>query len=76
VLIDIRAFEVALDPTPTAHVGFAVKLVGTDGKIFAAWTFEASSPAASAGAADAFAALDQAFCKAAYDFGVWMGAAI
>jgi phospholipid/cholesterol/gamma-HCH transport system substrate-binding protein len=72
VTLDIRAFEMNLQPTPSAHVNFVAKLLGADGKIIAAQSFEASSPASSAGAADAFAALNQAFGKAAYDFGVWM----
>jgi phospholipid/cholesterol/gamma-HCH transport system substrate-binding protein len=71
-LIDIRAFEIALDPGPSAHVAFAVKLLSGDGKIIGAETFEASSPAASPAAADAFAALNEAFSKAARDFGLWM----
>ena len=74
--LDIRAFEIALDPTPTAHIDFMAKLVGADGKVVNAQNFEAWSPAASANAADAFVALNQAFGKAAYDFGVWMQAAI
>jgi phospholipid/cholesterol/gamma-HCH transport system substrate-binding protein len=74
VTLDIRAFEVALDPTPAAHVDFMAKLVGADGRIINAQNFEAWSPAASTNAADAFVALNQAFSKAAYDFGVWMQA--
>jgi phospholipid/cholesterol/gamma-HCH transport system substrate-binding protein len=72
VTLDIRAFEVALDPTPSAHVEFMAKLIGADGKVVGARNFEAWSPAASANATDAFGALNQAFGKAAYDFGVWM----
>jgi phospholipid/cholesterol/gamma-HCH transport system substrate-binding protein len=72
VTLDIRAFEVSLAPTPSAHVDFMAKLVSADGKIIGAQNFEAWSPAASAAASDAFVALNHAFGKAAYDFGVWM----
>ncbi|HLH50843.1 MAG TPA: ABC-type transport auxiliary lipoprotein family protein [Roseiarcus sp.] len=76
VALEIRGFEVTLDPTPVARVDLAVKLIGAGGKIIGARNFEASSPAASVDANDAFAALNQAFGKAAYDFGTWMETAI
>jgi phospholipid/cholesterol/gamma-HCH transport system substrate-binding protein len=76
LLVDIRRFEVTLDPAPSAHVKVAAKLVGTDGKIIGAQDFEASGPAAGSSAAEAFAALNQAFGKAAYELGVWMERAV
>jgi phospholipid/cholesterol/gamma-HCH transport system substrate-binding protein len=74
VTLDIRDFEVTLGASPAAHVDFMAKLVGPDGKIVGAHNFEAWSPATNAEAADAFHALDKAFGKAAYEFGVWMQA--
>jgi phospholipid/cholesterol/gamma-HCH transport system substrate-binding protein len=76
LLLDIRSFEVALDPAPVAHVDLAVKLLGADGKIVARQDFQASSPATGADARAVFTALNQAFGKAASDFAVWMRATI
>ncbi len=74
--VDIRNFEVALDPTRSAHVKIAAKLLGLDGKIIGAKDFEATSPAANADADGVFAALNEAFGKAAHELGLWMEATI
>jgi ABC-type uncharacterized transport system auxiliary subunit len=76
LLVDIRGFEVALDPTPSAHVKVAVKLLGADGKIIGAREFEATGPAANADADGVFAALNEAFGKVARELGLWMEATI
>jgi phospholipid/cholesterol/gamma-HCH transport system substrate-binding protein len=76
LLIDIRGFEVTLDPQPSAHVKVAAKLLGADGKIIGGRAFEGSSPAEGKDPAAAFAALDMAFGKVAYDLGVWVGTAV
>ena len=76
LLVDIRGFEVALDPTPSAHVKVAAKLVGADGKIIGAKEFEATGPAANADADGVFAALNEAFGKVAHELGLWMEASI
>jgi ABC-type uncharacterized transport system auxiliary subunit len=75
-MVDIRSFEVALDPTRSAHVKIAAKLVGADGKIIGAREFEATSPAANADAAGVFGALNDAFGKVAHELGLWMEATI
>ena len=76
LLIDIRSFEVALDPQPSAHVKIAAKLLGADGKIIGGKDFEFSTPAEGSDPAGVFAALNAAFGKVAYDLGVWMGTAV
>jgi phospholipid/cholesterol/gamma-HCH transport system substrate-binding protein len=76
LMVDIRSFEVALDPTRSAHVKIAAKLVGADGKIIGAREFEATSPAANADAAGVFGALNDAFGKVAHELGLWMEATI
>ncbi len=70
--VDIRNFEVALDPTPLAHVKFAARLLGADGKIIGDREFEATSPAVNADADGVFASLNEAFGKAAHELGLWM----
>ena len=51
LFVDIRHFEIAVDPVPSAHVELAAKLVDADGKIIGAKDFDASGPAAGASAA-------------------------
>ena len=70
--VDIRNFEVALDPTALAHVKIADRLLGADGKIIGDREFEATSPAVNADADGVFAALNEAFGKAAHELGLWM----
>ncbi|MBV8443005.1 MAG: membrane integrity-associated transporter subunit PqiC [Hyphomicrobiales bacterium] len=76
LLIDIRSFEVTLDPRPSAHVNVAAKLLGADGKIMGGKDFDGSTPAEGADPAAVFAALDEAFGKVAYDLGVWIGTTV
>jgi phospholipid/cholesterol/gamma-HCH transport system substrate-binding protein len=79
LLIDIRNFQISptmLDTagadsaTPTAHVAFAAKIIGENGKIIGSRTFDAMVPAKT-NAAGAAAALNQAFGKAAADLVLW-----
>jgi phospholipid/cholesterol/gamma-HCH transport system substrate-binding protein len=72
VLLDIQSFELRFSPDVSAHVEISVKLLGADGKIRGARTFQASASAAGADAPAAFAALNQAFGKVAYDLVVWV----
>jgi phospholipid/cholesterol/gamma-HCH transport system substrate-binding protein len=72
VLLDIRSFEVLLDPSPTARVDLSVKLLGADGKILGAKDFQAIRAAAGADAPAVFAALNEAFGKVAYDLALWI----
>ena len=71
-MVDIRNFEVALDPTPSAHVKIAARLLGGDGKVIGDREFEATSRAANPDADGVFAALNEAFGKAAHELGLWM----
>lgn len=71
LILDIRAFEVSLDPQPEAKVQLNAKLE-KGGKIVATQDFAGSAPAKSAEAPDAAAALNAAFAKAATDLAGWM----
>jgi phospholipid/cholesterol/gamma-HCH transport system substrate-binding protein len=75
LLIDVRAFQVSTSPTdaakPVAHVGFAAKILGNNGRIIGSRTFNAEVAATDIGAPGAAAALDAAFGKAAVDLVVW-----
>jgi phospholipid/cholesterol/gamma-HCH transport system substrate-binding protein len=71
LVLDIRAFEVALEPSVEAKVQLNAKLE-KGGKIVATRDFSGSAPAQSAEAADAAAALNAAFAKAAADLAAWM----
>ena len=85
LLIDIRNFQIsptmpdaagANSATPAAHVAFAAKILGENGKIIASRTFDAMVPARETNAAGAVAALDKAFGKAATDLVLWTGSVI
>jgi phospholipid/cholesterol/gamma-HCH transport system substrate-binding protein len=85
LLIDIRNFQVspamagaagADAAAPAAHVEFAAKILGENGKIIGSRTFDAIVPTRETDAASAVAALDQAFGKAAADLVLWTGGVI
>jgi ABC-type uncharacterized transport system auxiliary subunit len=67
----IRSFQVSLAPQPTAMVEFAARILGAKGKVLDARIFKASAPAKDTTAAEAVAALDEAFSKAASELVVW-----
>ena len=77
--IDVRSFQVSngLDVTeqaavrPMAHVAFAAKILGDNGRIVGSRTFDAVAPAPDLDAAAAAAAIDKAFVKAVTDLVVW-----
>lgn len=71
LILDIRAFEISLDPEIVAKVQLNAKLE-KGGKIVATQDFAASAPAKSAEAPDAASALNAAFAKAAADLAGWM----
>jgi phospholipid/cholesterol/gamma-HCH transport system substrate-binding protein len=73
LLIDIRRFELQLDPNPVAHVELSAKIVGDGGRIAGARIFDATVPARSEEAAAAAAALDQAFGTIVTDLVAWTG---
>ena len=74
--LTIRGFHVALEPSPHAVVDLTARLVSDKGDIASARIFTASAPAKSADAADAVAALNQAFLQVAGEIVVWATAAI
>ena len=76
LLIDIRSFQFATTPAPTAEVEFSAKILGDNGKIIDARIFHASVPATAADAPAAAAALDEAFGKTAIELVVWASALI
>jgi phospholipid/cholesterol/gamma-HCH transport system substrate-binding protein len=81
LLIDVRNFEIALakegaNSTTVAHVGFAAKILGENGKIIASRTFDAVAPVRNAGTGGDVAALNEAFRAAATDLVVWTHGAV
>ncbi len=72
LVLDVRTFSLASEKTPpTAELSFEAKILGPEGKIVAAKTFETSAPAESAEPAQAVAALNEAFGKAAEELVPW-----
>ncbi len=69
--LGIRNFEISPGPTPTAVVEFSARLLDDKGKVLGARIFNDSSQAKSTQAADAVAALNAAFAKAAHELVVW-----
>jgi phospholipid/cholesterol/gamma-HCH transport system substrate-binding protein len=77
LLIDLRAFDIALAPAPHAEFDFVAKILSKDGKIVGARLIHADaaivpeSGTGNIGAAAAAAALNTAFGKAAKDLVAW-----
>ncbi len=69
--LGIRNFQITLEPKPTAVVEFSARLMDDKGSVTGARIFDVSMPAKSAQAADAVAALNMAFTKAANELVVW-----
>jgi phospholipid/cholesterol/gamma-HCH transport system substrate-binding protein len=69
--LGIRNFQILPEPTPTAVVEFSVRLLDDKGGVVGARIFSMSDPAKSVQAADAVAALNEAFAKAAHELVVW-----
>lgn len=75
--LDLRKFEIATAPTPTATAEFSAKLLDSDGKVIAAKIFSADVPvSATDDATVAAKGLDAAFGKATTDLVVWALAAM
>jgi phospholipid/cholesterol/gamma-HCH transport system substrate-binding protein len=82
--IDVRSFQVSnvLDladrpaPGSMAHVAFAAKILGDNGRIIGSRTFDALVPAPDLDAAGAAAAIDKAFANAVTDLVVWTASII
>jgi phospholipid/cholesterol/gamma-HCH transport system substrate-binding protein len=77
--VDVRSFQVSDGPAsserpatgPVAHVAFAAKILGDNGRIIGSRTFDAIAPAPDLDAAAATTAIDKAFVKAVTDLVVW-----
>jgi ABC-type uncharacterized transport system auxiliary subunit len=77
--IDVRSFKVSSGPDlaeqpatgPMAHVAFAAKVLGDNGRIIGSRAFDAVAPAPDLDAAAAAVAIDKAFAKAVTDLVVW-----
>lgn len=72
LLIDIRRFAVVTTDQPTAELEFVAKILGSDGKIIAARSFQASAPAAGTDAPAAAKSLNEAFAKAVGELVPWV----
>jgi phospholipid/cholesterol/gamma-HCH transport system substrate-binding protein len=69
--LGIRNFQIVPEPSPTAAVEFSARLLDDKGQVIGARMFNMSVPAKSAQAADAVAALNEAFTKTANELVVW-----
>jgi phospholipid/cholesterol/gamma-HCH transport system substrate-binding protein len=81
--LDIRSFDIAPSPgggpatgPPQAHVAFAAKILGDNGRIIGSRVFDAKAPVQSATAAGAAAAFNEAFAKAATELATWTAGVI
>ena len=74
--LTIRSFQITLEPSPNAVVDVTARLVSDKGVVAGARMFTASIPAKSTEAADAVAALNQAFSQVAGEIVVWTVGAI
>ena len=83
--IDVRSFHISNAPDlteqqattgPMAHVAFAAKILGDNGRIIGSRTFDALVSARGLEAAAAAAAIDKAFAKAVTDLVVWTASVI
>lgn len=76
LLIDIRRFHVSTSSEPMAEIDFVAKILGQDGKIIGAQSFQASSPAKGTDALAYVAALDEASGKVLSELLAWTTDAI
>jgi phospholipid/cholesterol/gamma-HCH transport system substrate-binding protein len=74
--LSIRNFQISLEPAPTALVEFVARLVSDKGAVANARIFKVSTPAEGTQAAQAVAALNQAFSKTATELVVWVAGLI
>ena len=69
--LNIRNFQIAPQPSPTALVEFSARILDNKGNVVGARMFSAQAAAKSTQAPDAVAALDQAFTKTTQELVVW-----
>ena len=76
LLIDIRRFHVSTSSEPMAEIDFVAKILGQDGKIIGARSFQASAPAKGTDAQAYVAAIDEASGKVLSELLAWTTDAI
>jgi len=76
LLIDIRRFHVSTSSEPMAEIDFVAKILGQDGKIIDARSFQASAPAKGTDAQAYVAAIDEASGKVLSELLAWTTDAI
>ena len=80
LLLDLRVFQIerssANSAKPIAHVAFAAKILGNQGRIVASRTFDAQAATPDTNAPGAVAALNDAFRQAATQLVEWTASAI
>jgi phospholipid/cholesterol/gamma-HCH transport system substrate-binding protein len=76
LLIDIRRFHVSTLSEPMAEIDFVAKILGQDGKIIGARSFQASAPAKGTDAQAYVAAIDEASGKVLSELLAWTTDAI
>ncbi|HCL62383.1 MAG TPA: hypothetical protein DIC31_07890 [Rhizobiales bacterium] len=76
LLIDIRRFHVSTLSEPMAEIDFVAKILGQDGKIIDARSFQASAPAKGTDAQAYVAAIDEASGKVLSELLAWTTDAI
>ncbi|MBN8989876.1 MAG: membrane integrity-associated transporter subunit PqiC [Rhizobiales bacterium] len=75
LLIDVRRFRIALDPTPAAEISLSARIVDKNGKVVAARLFEGSDKIASVAPAPTVEAFNEVFGRIAKEMIAWATAA-
>jgi phospholipid/cholesterol/gamma-HCH transport system substrate-binding protein len=76
LLIDIRRFQIAVDPEPFADIGLSARILNKDGKVVAARLFQDTQKLDKIEPAAASAAFNDAFGRIARDMIAWTVKAI
>lgn len=71
LLIDIRSFQIATDPEPTAEIGLSAKILGKNGRVVASRLFAEKSKLDSLNSQSAVRAFSAAFGAIAKDIVNW-----
>jgi phospholipid/cholesterol/gamma-HCH transport system substrate-binding protein len=74
--LDIRSFQVAADPEPSAEIVLSAKLIGKDGRVVAAKLFRASAKLDKPEPLAALAAFNAAFDSIARELIAWTAASL
>ena len=71
LLIDVRRFQIAMGPKPSAEIGLAARIVDKSGKLVGSRLFEESEPLAKLEPSQAVAAFSNAFGRIAKGMIAW-----